>query len=111
MKRTAKPVVSMTHMYKKPEADPLLSDISVGRLIDDGLLAIYREMRNLLLLSANGKLEAANARDLRDLVKLLFELKDREDALLKGLTDEQIKKIIDTPRQQPEEQDDHDSGE
>ena len=81
----------------------ILSDISVGRLIDDGLLAIHREMRNLLMLSAKGKLEAALARDLRDLVKLLFELKDREDALLKGLTDEQIKKMINKPEAEPDD--------
>lgn len=72
-------------------SDPFVSDISVGRLIDDGLLAIHREMKNLLMLSAKGKLDAANSRDLRDTVKLLFELKDREGESLRGMTDDELK--------------------
>lgn len=71
--------------------DPVTSDISVARLIDDGLLALFREMKNLLMLSSRGKLEAADARDLRDTLKLLFELKDRESQSLQGLTDEELK--------------------
>lgn len=68
-----------------------VSDISVARLIDDGLLALYREMRNLLFLSAKGKLDPASSRDLRDSIKLLFELKDRESDSLRGMTDEQLR--------------------
>lgn len=75
------------------EETPLISDISIDRLLDDGLLALQREMKNLLRLSANGKLEGPDARDLRDTVKLLFELKDRENALLKGMTDEQLREL------------------
>lgn len=71
--------------------DPAVSDISIVRLIDDGLLVLYREIRNLKLLSAKGKLDAASSRDLRDSIKLLFELKDRENESLKGLTDEELK--------------------
>lgn len=71
--------------------DPIVSDISVARLIDDGLLALYREIKNLLMLSSRGKLEASDARDLRDSLKLLFELKDREGDSLRGLTDEELK--------------------
>jgi hypothetical protein len=68
-----------------------LSDISVARLIDDGLLALYREVKNLLALSARGKLDAASSRDLRDTIKLLFELKDRENESLRNLTDDELK--------------------
>jgi hypothetical protein len=77
-----------------PPTDPIVSDISVARLIDDGLLAIHREMKNLLMLGSRGKLDAANSRDLRDTVKLLFELKDRENDSLKGLTDDQLKELV-----------------
>lgn len=92
MKFVPKP---MTEMPKPPAiVDPNISDISVARLIDDGLLAIHREMKNLLMLSARGKLKAADSRDLRDTVKLLFELKDRENESLKGLTDEQLKEQV-----------------
>lgn len=78
---------------------PPVSDISVQRLIDDSLQALYREIKNILVLSAKGKLDAPTARDLRDHLKLLFELKDREGESLHGLTDEalqeQVKILID----------------
>lgn len=74
-------------------SDVPLSDISVDRLLDDGLLALSREMRNMTMASAKGKLDKDTARDLRDTVKLLFELKEREQDLLKGLTDEQLEKL------------------
>lgn len=80
--------------FNKPVELPPVSDVSVARLIDDGLLALYREMRNLLIASAKGKLDAASSRDLRDTIKLLFELKDRENESLKGLTDEQLTEKI-----------------
>lgn len=67
------------------------SDISIQRLIDDSLIALHREVKNLLTLSARGKLEASDARDLRDHLKLLFELKDREADSLNRLTDAQLK--------------------
>jgi DNA polymerase-1 len=43
------------------------------------------------MLSVRGKLESNDARDLRDHLKLLFELKDRESVSLKNLTPEQLK--------------------
>jgi len=73
-----------------PVADPPMSDISISRLLDDGLLILFREIKNLKMLSISGKLDPANAKDLRDHLKLLFELKARENDLLKGLTDEQL---------------------
>lgn len=76
-----------------PAAEIPISDISVARLIDSGLLALHREMHNLLKSSAAGKLGAADARDLRDTIKLLFELKDREKALLDQLTTEDLVKL------------------
>lgn len=69
------------------------TDISVQRLIDDGLLILYREIKNLLLLSTHGKLEAPDAKDLRDHLKLLFELREQEGDALRGLTDEQLQKL------------------
>jgi hypothetical protein len=71
-----------------------ISDISIARLIDDSLLALYREIKNLLILSAKGKLSPVDARDLRDHMKLLFELKDREGESLKGMSDEQLKEQL-----------------
>lgn len=90
MKRLAKPQ-TVNFPNPEPEAEkPLVSDISIQRLIDSGLVSLDREMRNIAILSAKGKLDAASARDLRDHVKLLFELKEREDASLKDMTDEEL---------------------
>jgi hypothetical protein len=77
----------------KPE-EPQVSGISVDRLMEDGLLCLYREMRNLKLLSSKGKLDASSSRDLRDTVKLLFELKEREKEFLKGKSDEELKALL-----------------
>lgn len=74
-----------------PEETPSVSDISSQRLIDKCLIALDREVRNLLVLSAAGKLKADHARDLRDHLKLLFEIKKQEQDSLAGLTDEELK--------------------
>lgn len=73
-----------------PEPEVPLSDISVDRLLDTGLVILMREMKNLMSLSSTGKLEANDARDLRDTVKLLFELKEREAKSLSSLSDEEL---------------------
>jgi len=75
---------------KEKVPDIPVSEISIDRLIDDGLLVLYREIKNLMILSVKGKLEPNDARDLRDHLKLLFELKNREAELLKGMTDEEL---------------------
>lgn len=66
------------------------SDISVSRLIDDGLAILYREIKSLGLLSENGKLGPNDARDLRDHLKLLFELQARENDSLRNISDEEL---------------------
>lgn len=93
MKRYAKPVTALPQDKEPMDAapPPPISDISVTRLIDDGLVALYREMKNLLMMSAKGKLDPANAKDLRDHMKLLFELKAQEAGSLKDITDEELK--------------------
>lgn len=83
-----------TVLPKKEIDIPPLGEISVQRLIDDGLAILYREIKNLMILSAKGKLDAPSARDLRDHLKLLFELKAREEAALKGMTDEELQSIL-----------------
>lgn len=76
---------------KKTAMDLPITDISISRLMDDGLLILYREIQNLKIHSENGKLAPEDAKDLRDHLKLLFELKSRESELLKGLSDEELK--------------------
>lgn len=92
MKHYAKPVV-MQAPSPKPEEVPI-SEISIDSLIDDGLLALHREIKNIVKQGVHGKLDAPTARDLRDHLKLLFEIRDRELEGAKGLTNEQIQEII-----------------
>lgn len=102
MKRIVHPPKTDLQVYVQEESkrqsavkDIASSDISIDRLLTDGLLGIYREVKNLLYLSAKGKLGKDSARDLRDTVKLLFELKDREKDLLENLTNEDLEKLKD----------------
>ena len=80
----------LSGIVAKEIASQPISDISVARLMDDCLVVLYREVKNLLTLSSRGKLDPNDARDLRDHLKLLFELKARENESLRGLTDEQL---------------------
>lgn len=73
----------------------LVSEISIGALLDRGLLVMQREMINLNKLSLGGKLTGSDSKDLREIVKVLFELKDREDQLLRNKTDEELKAMVD----------------
>jgi len=84
--------VKQSTVIPEPEIKEIpIGDISVSRLLDDGLVALYREIKNILIMSSKGKLDANTARDLRDHLKLLFELKDRENELLKAMSDEELK--------------------
>lgn len=109
MKRIVHPPTSQEdiqkHEAKKLEQDRVssvgpdrpISDVSIDGLLGDGLLCLDREMRNLKFATAKGKLSPAEAKDLRDTVKLLFELKDREKELLEGLKDEELETVISSP--------------
>jgi hypothetical protein len=93
MKHVSKPSTTVMQAPAQKAPDILVSEVSILGLIDKGLVALHREMTNLLILSAKGKLEAPLARDLRDTVKLLFELSDRGEKLLKDKTDDELKAI------------------
>jgi hypothetical protein len=84
---------NQSSLPKAPDTTPevLTSSLSVQRLIDDCLLVLSREIRNLMIASVQGKLEASEARDLRDHCKLLFEIKKIEQDSLRNLTDDELK--------------------
>ncbi len=84
---TSAPVSEMT-------APPPISEISIDGLLGDGLVALHREIKNLLIASAKGKLDAADARDLRDHIKLLFEIREREKSLLTNISTEDLEKLL-----------------
>ena len=91
-KQRFSPPTDLSGMIDKEVAKAVssISDISIDRLIEDGLLVLSREIANLKRLSVSGKLDPADARDLRDHLKVLFELKAREADLLKGKTDDEL---------------------
>lgn len=74
----------------KPKEIPI-SEVSIDRLLEDGLYILYREIKALFIMSSRGKLEPNDAKDLRDHLKLLFELKEREKELLTNMTDDELK--------------------
>lgn len=96
MKRYAKPnqLTNLSPILAPKVKDPLISDISVDSLINDGLLALYREIKNILTLGVGGKLPPEAARDLREHLKMLFEIKDREAEHLQNLSDEQLQDMV-----------------
>jgi hypothetical protein len=87
------PKIKNQQREMESEPDILVSDISIIKLIDDCSTAMYREVKNLLIASTKGKLGANDSRDLREYLKLLFELREQEKGLLKGFTEEQLRKL------------------
>ena len=73
--------------------DPPVGKISLDWLIGRHILMIYRETRTLLENCSGGrKLCKEDAQCLRDNLKLLLELKDREKDLLEGFEDAELEK-------------------
>jgi hypothetical protein len=73
------------------QEEPSASDISIDDLIGKGLIALQREIQNLLTAS-RFKLSPNEAKDLRDHLKLLFELQERERSAIDKLSDDEIAK-------------------
>lgn len=94
MKKRYSEPTDLSGIIAREITPPPISDISIARLIDDSLVVLYREVKNLLALSVKGKLNPNDAKDLRDHLKLLFELKDRENESLRGMTDEQLEEKV-----------------
>lgn len=88
-----KRIIDNGKLPETPIKDPPISDISVDDLVGKCLLALNREVTNLLMLSAKGKLDAGGSRDLRETTKLLFELKDREKEFLESLGNDDLKRL------------------
>lgn len=81
-----------------------LTDLEPNKLVDttlDELRAktmeiLRREVTNLMMESAKGKLTPGSSKSLVDYVKLMSELKDIEESELAALKDEHLKKLIET---------------
>lgn len=70
-----------------------LADFDIDKLLDQGGTALSREIKNILVASAKGKLDAAYSRDLIAYLRLLQELKIEQKKDLQDLTDEELAKL------------------
>ena len=87
MKHYVKP---MTAVPKQTEPDEVPAAFDVTALLDKGGLILSREIKNLLMASASGKLLPAHSRDLVAYIRLLSELKEKQEADASEMTDEEL---------------------
>ncbi len=78
---------------RKEEVEGDGYEFDVEALLNKGAEILRREITNLMRLSAKGKLEGGDARDLVAYIKLLSELKTEQQAALKNMTDEELKAL------------------
>lgn len=69
-------------------------DFDVDVLLAQGGAILAREIKNLMMASSRGKLEAAEARDLVAYLKLLSELKIEQQKALADLTDVELQDLV-----------------
>ncbi len=77
-------------MFVAPEPDEAPVAFDVVELLDKAGLILQREVKNLTIASASGKLLPAHARDLVSYLKLLHELKNQQEAAAAKLSDEEL---------------------
>lgn len=96
MRRIAKPNQNLLSNAPaaQEQVDAPVPDFDVEKLLAQGGAILTREIKNLMIASSRGKLEAAEARDLVAYLKLLSELKTIEENRLENLTDEELKNIV-----------------
>lgn len=90
MKHYVKPATVIPKQALEADEAPLAFDVEA--LLDKSGLILQREIRNLLSASAAGKLLPAHARDLVAYVKLLHELRNKQEQDAANLTDEELQK-------------------
>lgn len=81
-------IPSQASDIKDDVAEP---SFDIEALLDKGGDILSREIRNLMVESARGKLSPASARDLVQYVKLLAELKQVQMDAASEMTDEELK--------------------
>lgn len=79
-------------MFTAPEPEPE-SDFDVVAELDRVQLILRREVKNLLIASASGKLLPAHSRDLVAYVRLLSDLKKEQLEELSSKTDDELLKL------------------
>lgn len=77
----------------KEDPIPTHTDVSIDLLLNRGLLAIERTMKFIVTKSCTGGLERNDVMNLKDLMVLLQDLKEKEDDILEKMSDEELEKI------------------
>jgi hypothetical protein len=75
--------------------DDVGSELSfdVDLLLEKSGQILAREIRNIMIESSRGKLNAASSRDLVAYLKLLNELKNEQQDALANMSDEELRKL------------------
>lgn len=96
MKRyVTKPQLSPTAPVKTISTEMEVgAPLDVQHLLDKAAIVLQREIQNLLIESSGGKLQPASAKSLVDYLKLLHSLKADQAEALEGMTDEELKGLI-----------------
>jgi hypothetical protein len=76
-----------------------LPDFDVEKLLANSGAILAREIKNLMMASSRGKLEASDARDLVAYIKLLSELKEAQKAEMADMTEEQLAALVEKDSQ------------
>ena len=75
--------------------DVPMTAVTLDGMLDTSLMTLYRDVNRLYEESDKRKLAPASAIQLRENIKLLMSLKDKELEKLKELSDEDLAKIAD----------------
>lgn len=89
-------VNSFTGSIKEPtdlKPDLIQPVGSIDELTVKTLEILRREIQNLMMESSRGKLESSSSRSLVEYIKLLGELKKKEQDLLNEMSDEFLEKL------------------
>ena len=77
-----------------PLSSESVSDISIDKLLDNGLLALQKSMNFILhSITAQGPTRET-IQNLKDCMIMLHELKEKESELLKDLSEDELKKLL-----------------
>lgn len=79
-----------------PEPEQIPDDGDIATLLNKTILILNREIKHLMGESAHGKLNTGSARDLVNYTKLLSELHKEEKELMDNLTDEDLRDIMES---------------
>lgn len=67
-------------------------DLSIDALLHDGLRSIHGVMKACLKEASTGHPSRESVQNLKDAMAMLHDLKEKEDALLEALSEEQLEK-------------------